>query len=43
MQRAPEFDFDHPRFIDDGRLRRHVVYRMTREDWTESGPADPVE
>ena len=43
MRRAPEFDFDHPRFLDDGRLRRHVVYRMTREDWSESGPADPAE
>ena len=33
MTRAPELDFDHPRFLDDDRLRRHVVYRLTREDW----------
>lgn len=30
---APELDFDHPRFLDDDRLRRHVVYRITREEW----------
>lgn len=39
MTRAPELDFDHPRFIDDERLRRHVVYRMTREEWAASVPA----
>jgi RimJ/RimL family protein N-acetyltransferase len=33
MKRAPELDFDHPRFLDDERLRRHVVYRLTRDDW----------
>ena len=35
MTRAPELDFDHPRLLDDDRLRRHVVYRITREEWTE--------
>jgi RimJ/RimL family protein N-acetyltransferase len=33
LQPAPELDFDHPRFVDDDRLRRHVVYRITREEW----------
>jgi RimJ/RimL family protein N-acetyltransferase len=38
MKRAPELDFDHPRLLDDDRLRRHVVYRITREEWAESAP-----
>jgi len=38
MTRAPELDFDHPRFLDDERLRRHIVYRMTREKWAEATP-----
>lgn len=25
--------FDHPRFLDDERLRRHVLYRMTAKRW----------
>ncbi len=36
MKRAPDLDFDHPRFMHDDRLRRHIVYRMTRADWLES-------
>ena len=36
MSRAPELDFDHPRFLHDDRLRRHVVYRITRGEWSES-------
>jgi ribosomal-protein-alanine N-acetyltransferase len=35
MTRAPQFDFDHPRFLHDDRLRRHIVYRITREEWAE--------
>ena len=31
-------DFDHPRFLDDERIRRHVLYRITREQWTRSQP-----
>jgi RimJ/RimL family protein N-acetyltransferase len=38
MERAPELDFDHPRFLDDDRLRRHVVYRLTREQWEQGRP-----
>ncbi|MGH8950517.1 MAG: GNAT family N-acetyltransferase [Acidimicrobiia bacterium] len=33
MKRAPDLDFDHPRFLHVERLRRHVVYRITREEW----------
>ena len=29
MTRDPTDDFDHPRVTDD-RLRRHVLYRLTR-------------
>lgn len=36
MTRAPELDFDHPRLLDDERLRRHVVYRLTRDDWEQA-------
>ena len=39
MTRAPELDFDHPRLVDDDRLRRHVVYRITREEWAEQAEA----
>ncbi len=37
LRPAPELDFDHPRFMEDDRLRRHVVYRITREDWVRLG------
>lgn len=33
MLRAPDLDFDHPRFLDDDRLRRHWVWSITRERW----------
>jgi RimJ/RimL family protein N-acetyltransferase len=36
MERAPELDFDHPRLLHDDRLRRHIVYRITRSDWYAS-------
>jgi len=26
-------DFDHPRLPDGHALRRHVLYRLRREDW----------
>lgn len=32
-------DFDHPRFLDDDRLRRHVLYRMNARQW-ESQESD---
>ena len=31
MTHDPKDDFDHPRFPDDERLRRHVLYRMTAQ------------
>lgn len=40
MSRAPELDFDHPRFLDDDRLRRHVVYRITREELAAAARPD---
>jgi ribosomal-protein-alanine N-acetyltransferase len=36
MVRDPEADFDHPIFPADHPLKRHVLYRMTREMWTNS-------
>lgn len=34
MTRAETDDFDHPRFPDDDRLRRHVLYRIDRARWS---------
>jgi ribosomal-protein-alanine N-acetyltransferase len=39
MTRAPELDFDHPRFLEDDRLRHHVVCRFTREEWEQARTA----
>lgn len=36
MHRAPELDFDHPRLMHDDRLRRHIVYRITRSEWIQN-------
>jgi len=33
MSHDPRDDFDHPRFIDDERMRRHVLYRLSRQRW----------
>jgi RimJ/RimL family protein N-acetyltransferase len=30
MTHDPADDFDHPRFLDDDRMRRHVLYRIRR-------------
>lgn len=38
MSRAPELDFDHPRLLHSERLKRHVVYRITREEWSAENP-----
>jgi len=35
MARAPELDFDHPRLLHDERHRRHIVYRITRAEWSQ--------
>lgn len=33
MRTDPAEDFDHPSVLDDDRLRRHVLYRITAEQW----------
>jgi RimJ/RimL family protein N-acetyltransferase len=33
MTRDADDDFDHPRLPEDDRLRRHVLYRLSRDDW----------
>jgi RimJ/RimL family protein N-acetyltransferase len=35
MARSPEDDFDHPLVAEDDPLRRHIVYRITRETWAQ--------
>ena len=34
MTRDPADDFDHPRLPEGHRLRRHVLYRLSRERWS---------
>jgi RimJ/RimL family protein N-acetyltransferase len=41
MSRDPADDFDHPA-VPDGPLQRHVLFRMSREDWPEVGHGPPV-
>ena len=33
MTHQPEDDFDHPKLRDDLRTCRHLLYRLSREDW----------
>lgn len=33
MQRSPADDFDHPRLPEGHRIRRHVLYRLSRAEW----------
>jgi RimJ/RimL family protein N-acetyltransferase len=33
MTRDADDDFDHPRLPEDDPLRRHVLYRLSRDDW----------
>jgi len=41
MTRDPADDFDHPR-IEPGRpIRRHVLYRLRREDWAAARDGKP--
>lgn len=38
MRRMPALDFDHPRIPESQpQLRRHVVYRLRRDDWKAAG------
>jgi RimJ/RimL family protein N-acetyltransferase len=39
MGRSPGDDFDHPALPEGSPLRRHVPYRLSRDDW-RSRPAD---
>ncbi len=34
MRRDPADDFDHPRVPDGHSLKRHVLYRLKRADWS---------
>ena len=36
MHHDPENDFDHPRLEADHPLRRHVLYRISREQWLQT-------
>jgi ribosomal-protein-alanine N-acetyltransferase len=36
MRRDPADDFDHPNMPEGHLLRRHVLYRLTRQDWISS-------
>ena len=39
MSHDPADDFGHPQ-VPDGVLRRHVLYRMRREQWPTREPRD---
>lgn len=39
MSHDEEGDFDHPNLPEGHALRRHVVYRITREEWLASAPS----
>jgi RimJ/RimL family protein N-acetyltransferase len=36
MRRSPDDDFDHPRLPEGHRLRRHILYRITANEWTDA-------
>jgi RimJ/RimL family protein N-acetyltransferase len=36
MRHSSADDFDHPLLPEEHRLRRHVLYRITREEWAEA-------
>lgn len=36
MQHDPADDFDHPKLAVDHPLRRHLLYRITREQWLQT-------
>ena len=38
MTHDPADDFDHPKLPADSRLRRHVLYRLTREQYSVDSP-----
>jgi RimJ/RimL family protein N-acetyltransferase len=40
MTHDPADDFDHPMFLEDDRLRHHVLYRLTKRRWSETNASD---
>lgn len=43
MHHDPSDDFDHPSLPAGDRLRRHVLYRLGRDEWRAAQPFDAVE
>ncbi len=41
MTHDPAEDFDHPRLPEGHKLRRHVLYRLRREDWHATSSGTP--
>ena len=43
MRHGPADDFDHPRVPAGHQLQRHVLYRLTRQEWLgrRSGAPEP--
>ena len=39
MRHAPADDFDHPALPEGHPLRRHVLYRISRDEWRPARPA----
>jgi RimJ/RimL family protein N-acetyltransferase len=42
MTRDPADDFDHPNLAADSPLRRHVLYRLSREAWSAQREGRPA-
>ncbi|MFP5282948.1 MAG: GNAT family N-acetyltransferase [Actinomycetes bacterium] len=42
MHRDPAEDFDHPSVPEGSPLRRHVLFRLRREEWVTQRTRDPV-
>ncbi len=40
LHHDPTDDFDHPRFSEGHRLRRHVLYRLSADEWRTLSDAD---
>jgi hypothetical protein len=41
MTHDPADDFDHPNIAPDSPLRRHVLYRLSRERWSLRAAGGP--
>ncbi|HLH00743.1 MAG TPA: GNAT family N-acetyltransferase [Bryobacteraceae bacterium] len=41
MTRKPSDDFDHPNLPEGHPLRRHLLYRLRRQDWRRASAASP--